>query len=371
LLAMKKRGLVFCFGISVCLCWQPSRREVVTRTITTAGLIGVATTTDPAWAARGAAELDLEYYFRSFIGGNRKEGNVQASLPPTAQPPRVLGDSLSRLLLTDDFAAGCLTVDVLVQTVISKNTKGTRQNNQFLIEEIQTKARNIRDKASRSFFTRAPWQKESITDQYYFDLSCYSLWRAAAEVLPNYADRDVFIRNVGRALYQQMIKDGLLSSTPSPRVNGVVGTVGRVRDILDVFTLNNFCKSYHLGPDDPADTTQGNIKKKVSDISDSFVIVDDLDDEALASGGSVDFLVSIFEPATLGAALQITGEQSRFVPDVIGPTLSAMWEETAGLACTWETFFIDPVYRPNPKDYFPNEQLFQYTLTKQPTVYRA
>jgi hypothetical protein len=41
-----------------------------------------------------------------------------------------------------------------------------------------------------------------------------------------------------------------------------------------------------------------------------------------------------------------------------------LWS-AAGIRSSWETFFVDPEYRPNPKDYFPNEQLVQYTLGKK------
>ena len=75
-------------------------------------------------------------------------------------------------------------------------------------------------------------------------------------------------------------------------------------------------------------------------------------------------LISLFEPATLGASLQITGEQSRFGPDIVGGLLAAVWQQGSGIqGISWEVFFVDPEYRPNPKDYFPNEQLLQFTLS--------
>lgn len=76
----------------------------------------------------------------------------------------------------------------------------------------------------------------------------------------------------------------------------------------------------------------------------------------------MDVLVTVRQPATLGASLQITGEQSRFAPDFVGPTLAALWQDVAGLSATWETYFVDSTYRPNPKDFFPDEQLYQFTL---------
>lgn len=176
--------------------------------------------------------------------------------------------------------------------------------------------------------------------------------------------------------------------------HSIVNTVDEVRHVLNVFCRCGFCTSYRLGPD-PLPMDRRNKKKQEPE---PVIIVDELDvsnhrfakksyylcdyvlifchccskncsknvphcqDEALADGGTVDFLVSVLEPVTLGSALQITGEQSRFSPDLIGPTLAALWEDKAGLSCTWETYFVDSTYRPNPKDFFPNEQLLQYTL---------
>ena len=92
-------------------------------------------------------------------------------------------------------------------------------------------------------------------------------------------------------------------------------------------------------------------------------LFDTYDDEALLNQSSIDVLVSIYESATLGASLQLTGEQSRFLPDYIGPTLMAMWYDTIQLkqttannstsrqtlSITYETYFLDSTYRPNPK----------------------
>ena len=124
-----------------------------------------------------------------------------------------------------------------------------------------------------------------------------------------------------------------------------------MNEVLRVFVESGFCSGYRIG-------------EAVKNEEDALPVFDALDDDALASGATVDCLVSVFEPATLGASLQITGEQSRFGPDFVGPTLAALWE-TNGISARWETFFVDPEYRPNPKDYFPNEQLLQYTLYKK------
>jgi hypothetical protein len=125
------------------------------------------------------------------------------------------------------------------------------------------------------------------------------------------------------------------------------------------------------------------------ELDDENEVFDALDDDSIATGGTVDCLVTIYEPASLQASLQITGEQSRFGPDYVGTTLAALFS-TVGIRSSWDTFFvgmhhseltfccvpceyvsrskrfavIDSEYWPNPKDYSPNEQLFQFALVR-------
>lgn len=132
-----------------------------------AAVIGGATTTTlvaspPAHAARGAAELDLEFYLRDLVGGNRQEGNILPSQPPPIQPPRVLKDTL-RLL---DDSSECLAVQALLQTLRADDTNAS--------ERIRSSVVRYRDKAKRSFAAKAPWNEESFSDQYYFDLTAYA-----------------------------------------------------------------------------------------------------------------------------------------------------------------------------------------------------
>jgi hypothetical protein len=117
----------------------------------------------------------------------------------------------------------------------------------------------------------------------------------------------------------------------------LVATADGVKDVLDLFASSGFCKGYRLGEQQQQREEEG------------VPLFDELDDDAArVVGTSVDCLIGVLEPATLGASLQITGEQSSFAPDVTGPTLAAAWER-AGFSVTWESFFVDPTYRPNPK----------------------
>jgi len=312
----------------------PQGHETRRRFLEGAVVVGSAwsLSSQEAVAAKGAAEYDLEYYMRDLIGGNAKEGNVQASKAPPAAPPRTLGGPLLPLLLNDDCSPTCIPTQALLQQLKSSDES-----------LVTTRMKDYRDKAARSFAARAPWREEHVMDQYYFDLTSYALWRTAAELIPNYTQRDIFARDVGRGIYREASQSGLLIEAES-KASKLTTTIPAVKEIMNLFQSSQYCKSYRLGE------------------KDQTVVFDEYDDDDLASGATVNCLVSVFEPASLGASLQITGEQSRFTPEFVGVTLAAMWE-AAGIKVSYETYFVDNEYRPNPKDFFPNEQLLQFSLS--------
>jgi hypothetical protein len=328
--------LLFLFHNAVLLnSLEISRRYVLRNGGATLATGIVFLPTSASHAARGAAELDFEFYMRDLIGGNRKEGNIQPSNLPPVPPPRQITDPLRDLILNDACSADCLSILALIETVLVSNENSYDvEDPRYIERDIQQRITSYRERARRGFYAREPWQAEKLTDQYFFDFTSYALWRTAADLLPNYQDRDNFVRKLGRFIYKNCKKYELLGKEPVGK-DGIRGTADCVEEVLELFQRNGFCSGYRLG-------------EVVKEKDEKFPLFDELDDDALQVGGTVDCLISVFNPATLGAALQITGEQSRFAPDFIGPTLAAMWE-TAGLRPTWETYFVDQEYRPNPK----------------------
>jgi hypothetical protein len=333
---MAKRRLLFLLASARALeiSTFPSRRIVIQHAV--AGFTVMARPyPGNAVQARGAAELDLEYYARDLVLGNPKEGSIQQSRSLELPPPRTLKEPLLSLLLSKD--ATCVPAEALLREL---------KVNDY--DDILRKVDDYRAKSERSFYARAPWKEASLSDQYYFDLSSYAHWRTLADVLPDYRTRDRFARQVGRLLLEKLRAVGLLEESDPP--NSLVDSVGCVERVLSIFVTSQFCKGFRVG--------------ESTTIADAAVpFFDSYDDEALQGGATVNCLVSVFEPATLGASLQITAEQSRFTPEYVAPTLAAMWE-SVGIHVTWETFFVDNEYRPNPKDFFPNEQLIQLTLSR-------
>ena len=315
---------------------------------TAASLASLMLMTLPAQAAqqqprvKGAAEYDLEYYVRDLVKGNTKEGNLPASAPPPAPPARTLEGPLLPLLLDNDYVQ-CIPIKVLAEI------SGKSQSS------VAALAKDFRDKSAKAFAAKAQWKVADVSDQYYFDLSAYALWRTAAELIPNYIKRDQFANNVGRGIYSEAAKAGLLKKralildSSDVALGPLTGTIPAITEILESYKSCGFISGYQLGGED--ETRRGT------------KVFDKYDDDDIASGSSVDCLVSIYEPAILSGALQITGEGSRFSPDYVGQTLSAAWE-AAGILAKEETYFVDSVYRPNPKDFFPDERLIQFTLKK-------
>ncbi|KAL7536653.1 hypothetical protein ACHAWF_005523 [Thalassiosira exigua] len=237
------------------------------------------------------------------------------------------------------------------------------------VATLAADVRSFRSKATPAFERGHPWREEAATDEYYFDVTCYSVWRTAAALMPkDYAKRDEFARNVGRRVLDEILRGGMISREATDSLRGgsgrsltLVDAAPCVVEVLDLFMSTGYCSGYRLGDENDKER-QG---------SKAF---DALDDEELAGGGTVDCLVSVYDPATLGGALQITGEGSRFAPDFVGPTLAAVWERVGaggdggGGSVTkvgYESYFVDPVYRPNPKDFFPNERFYQFAISRK------
>jgi len=306
---------------------------------------------------KGAAEYDLEYYMRDLFMGNKREGNLPASNAPPPHPPRNLLGQLPPLLLDDELQS-CIPIQELAKIT------------NIPITTLSEQVASFRSKVQTAFRATHPWNEELVRDEYYFDLTCYALWRTASVAIPQFNQRDLFLRNIGRRLLSEIMSREMISKKSIETLNNnnnhkaltLTDTVPCIIEILTLFQSANYCTNYRLGDKNEIERT-------------GLTVFDQLDDEEISSptgGGSVNCLVSVFDPAALGGALQITGEGSRFAPDFVGPTLAAVWERVGGgegvgtaVSVSFESYFVDPVYRPNPKDFFPNERFYQFTIARK------
>ena len=322
--------------------------------------------------AKGAAEYDLEFYVRNLIQGNNdREGNIQASAPPPSLPSRSLvnanananananvnsstnananADAFIKSIINDELDANCIAIRTLSQVT------------SLPAADISQQIIAFRGKVEKTFATRLQWQKESVVDEYYFDLTAYSLYRIAAVLITDYKLRSQWVNLLGDEIYKNLVATNAIavpaksvskSNEQQPvQVTKLTETIPIMQQILQTLQSNNFIDTYRLGD-------------KNDDYRSGSNIFDKYDDDDIDSGLSINCLVSLLRPATLNSSLQIVGEGSRFIPEFVGTTLAAMWRQELGLRVEYETYFVDEEYRPNPKDYFPSEQLLQYTLKK-------
>lgn len=328
-----------------------SRRYLLAVSSSIATTAACITSSSPAYAARGAAELDLEYYWKNLVGGSATA--QRASPLPAVAPPRTLKEPFTSTILNRNGSNECLTtqalLQVLQQTSRSNSNQKPQQQKDTLDQAIMDTLDSYRKAAERAFYARTPWDTPSVADEYYLNITMYAMWKTAAELLPNSTDRDLFIRTLGVLVYDRCATEGWVrqSTTTTTTAKTLTETNANVQELLHLFQSNGWIQGYRWGDDPQATTTT--------------VPFDALDDEAMANGGSVDVLLTLESPATLGASVQLTGERTRFTPCVMATTLAAAVGGSKNIS--WDMYFVDSVYRPNPNDYVPNEQLYQFTVS--------
>ena len=178
-------------------------RRLLVNTLTSASALAIPISLcEPAVAnaaakAKGAAEYDLEFYMRNLIQGNNdKEGNIQASAPPPSLPSRSLTSNSSskfiQSIINDELNGDCIAIRTLSQIT------------NVPVNDISQMTVSFRSKVAKSFATRAQWQQESIVDEYYFDLTAYSLYRTAAVLISDYKLRSQWVNLIGEEIYRHL-----------------------------------------------------------------------------------------------------------------------------------------------------------------------
>ena len=369
---------------SMIITTTPSLAAATTATATT--------TTSSHPYVRGAAELDLEYYIRDLFGTqNERMGNMAPSLPPPMKPPRTMTNPVLNLLLvpfspndtttttTTNTVCGDCTIRALIDTILQQQPQQPSKNEipltstkiQSLRHDITQSMQQYQTKVSNSFYQRAAWRNSHISDQYYFDMISYTIWKTAAVYLPTSNQRSQFVATLGQYIYQCSVpSQQLISISTNTDTNRqqhpLTGTNQNVQQVLDLFTQCGLIQSYRIGTGTTSTSSSHHNNDQnrtplatttTTTTPEPFVLFDTYDDEAFLNHDSVDVVLSIYESATLGASLQLTGEQSRFIPDYIAPTLMALWYNTipgprGSWSLTYETYFLDSTYRPNPKGTF-------------------
>jgi len=213
---------------------------------------------------KGAAELDLEYYIKDLMNGNDQTPSVQTV--KVLKPARNIDANFARTLEDLTFTA------IVQESGLSK-------------DEVKNRIENLKGKVQDTFQKKAPFDADNISDQYRFDMNSYVQYKVAMMSIESLIRRINLVRYVGEGVL------AALASRPNSslqafqvfdaRKNGQLSTVlEQVEVLLSELQGTGFIKGYRV--DAPEDL-----------------------DEDWTAGFPVEVAITLEDPATLGAALQL------------------------------------------------------------------
>lgn len=264
-----------------------------------------------ASAAKGAFEMDAEYYISNLLNKNKGEAaKTGESRRPIYRSPRKL-----------DAAAANAVYDKLIDLVIAGADGNTKVNKDDLMKKVS----DLRVKKLDYFRSFAPIVKEDLSDQYYFDITLYCLYQVTQGIIPTSEKRVKFRTAVGEAVYDAVVakkgegEGGAGAATVPVRqaVNDVVSTLERLKQ-------TNFIASYTFDADDASDEQFAR--------------------ETFAVNAPVSFQVTINEPANLLSFIQGQIDDTFFHPEIIGSCVAASLRRN-GYWSKYEDYLLDNYYR--------------------------
>lgn len=264
-----------------------SRRTVVDSGATAGKLAAALFLTHPSAAQariKGAAEIDAEAYFQDLLKGNPLTGGIEQSAIEI-RPARVLDK---------EFA-----------TFLDKTTlKLLSETSGVSMEGVEREVAAFRQAVEPGFQRRAPFPTGDLSNERCFDCYSYADFRVAAKLLPNLRARATFVRQLGETVLGEIF-EGLraIDAKAVPRTydaqkDGLEEALSGLSRILAYMKLKGFLKDFRVN-------------------------ADDYDRASWDEGFSLEVLVTVVEPATLGGNVQFTGEGFLFHPDYVAETLLA------------------------------------------------
>jgi hypothetical protein len=182
--------------------------------------------------ARGAFELDVEYYVNSLLGNDPNKQLKRKALRPS---PRVLDKNFCNDLI--NIICHCITI-----------VNGT-------IDEsyIKSKSDALIPNFLPYFKEFAPIARNDVTDQYFFDIYLYSLYLVAAETIPTSVER-VRLRNlVGEATLKKLIMENKPLFNDNVKGTTTIDLAKGIKLISDLFKNYGIISGYEFNDEDLID----------------------------------------------------------------------------------------------------------------------
>lgn len=157
-----------------------------------------------ALAARGAAELDLEYYARSLLGKS-----APPELPSVVPvPARLLDHDLSAALLKETAAAVAYSLDL---TTDELNKRASASRTRLALEFDRVLSAGAFSDGFDAAFTTAANEPQAQNQQYAFDLTVCTIFSLVADARLSRAARRALDERLGIALLRALAGGTALS----------------------------------------------------------------------------------------------------------------------------------------------------------------
>ena len=266
----------------------------------------------PARAAKGAFEMDAEYYLRNLRGGGKGSSGGSGEAPK------------GNVFLPTPRKIDAVFAEGVVQSAIA--LLGPGFNRQRLTETVAAKL--------PAFRKTAPIVVENFSDQYYFDVVLYCVYEQAKELLPSSQQRVAFRSSLGSQILSLVLaRPGAAKSIPIPTTTtttlpqeqiatGVAGILGVLQDCGQI-------KGYVFDADDFGDA--------------------DFAARSFSAGLPVSTSIQLLEPCTVLSFIQAVRDDTFFHPEIVGTTL-VEYMGRCGLGARFEDYLLDNYYRTSTFD---------------------
>lgn len=274
-----------------------------------------------ACAAKGAFEMDAEYYLNNIFSGNKGEAaKTGTERRPIYKSARKVASSTSEAIYSE-------IVDLVVE---SSKTKVTR-------EEVLEQVDSLRASKLPYFKAFAPLAEESLADQYFLDVTLYCLYQVAAKLIPSSQERVKFRTKVGaRVLALMRSGNALSTSTPS-----IQRTVSIITALLKELKDKGIIASFIFDDEDAGDVLFA--------------------EQAFEQKAPVSFQVTVNEPVTLLSFLEGQREDTFFHPEIIGSSIAALCRKL-GFHSKFEDYLLDNYYRDSNFDLRADAIILEFSL---------
>lgn len=260
-----------------------------------------------ASAAKGAFEMDAEYYISNLLNKNKGEA------AKTGDGRRPIYKSPRRL----DAATAEGIYENLVDLVVAGGGAQAASK-----ADVMKRVSDLRDMKLDYFKSFAPVVKPDLSDQYWFDITLYCLYQVAQGIIPTSQRRVKFRTAVGDAVYRT-----ISASTDTGTGTDTVPIKDAIDDVvttLQRLKQTNLIASYTFDADDASDEQFAR--------------------ETFAVKAPVSFQITVDQPATLLGFLEGQIEDTFFHPEIIGSALTASLRRN-GYWSKYEDYLLDNYYR--------------------------